>query len=78
MTETAQQMPLGANVAEYTVSELSGAIKRALEEGFGYVRLRGEVSGFRGPHASGHCYFALEGRQGQDRGRDLEGRLPAP
>ena len=30
----------GANVAEFTVSELSGAIKRALEEGFGYVRLR--------------------------------------
>ena len=60
MSETAAQMPLGANVAEYTVSELSGAIKRALEEGFGYVRLRGEVSGFRGPHASGHCYFALK------------------
>ncbi len=50
----------GANVAEFTVSELSGAIKRALEEGFGYVRLRGEVSGYRGPHASGHCYFALK------------------
>ncbi len=60
VTQTAAQMPLGANVAEYTVSELSGAIKRALEEGFGYVRLRGEVSGFRGPHASGHCYFALK------------------
>jgi exodeoxyribonuclease VII large subunit len=53
-------MPLGANVAEFTVSELAGAIKRALEEGFGYVRLRGEVSGFRGPHASGHCYFGLK------------------
>jgi len=50
----------GANVAEFTVSELSNAIKRALEEGFGYVRLRGEVSGYRGPHASGHCYFALK------------------
>jgi exodeoxyribonuclease VII large subunit len=60
VTETAAQMPLGANVAEYTVSELAGAIKRALEEGFGYVRLRGEISGFRGPHASGHCYFALK------------------
>jgi exodeoxyribonuclease VII large subunit len=53
-------MPLGANVAEFSVSELAGAIKRALEEGFGYVRLRGEVSGFRGPHASGHCYFGLK------------------
>jgi exodeoxyribonuclease VII large subunit len=24
------------------------------------VRLRGEISGFRGPHASGHCYFGLK------------------
>ena len=24
------------------------------------MRLRGEISGFRGPHASGHCYFALK------------------
>src|SRR5687768_7143282 len=48
------------NAPEFTVSELAGAIKRALEEGFGYVRLRGEVSGFRGPHSSGHCYFALK------------------
>jgi hypothetical protein len=35
VTQTAAQPPPGANVAEYTVSELSGAIKRALEEGFG-------------------------------------------
>jgi exodeoxyribonuclease VII large subunit len=50
----------GANQTEFSVSELAGAIKRALEEGFGYVRLRGEVSGFRGPHSSGHSYFALK------------------
>jgi exodeoxyribonuclease VII large subunit len=50
----------GANVAELTVSELSNAIKRSLEDAFGYVRLRGEISGYRGPHASGHCYFALK------------------
>ena len=48
------------NVVEFSVSELSGAIKRALEDGFGHVRLRGEISGYRGPHASGHCYFALK------------------
>jgi len=47
-------------VPELSVSELAGAIKRALEEGFGYVRLRGEVSGYRGAHASGHCYFSLK------------------
>ncbi len=49
-----------SNAAEFSVSELAGAIKRALEDGFGYVRLRGEVSGFRGPHSSGHCYFSLK------------------
>ena len=60
MAEPARAARAGANIAELTVSELSGAIKRALEEGFGYVRLRGEISGYRGPHASGHCYFALK------------------
>jgi exodeoxyribonuclease VII large subunit len=50
----------GANTPEFSVSELSGAIKRALEDGFGYVRLKGEISGYRGPHSSGHCYFALK------------------
>ncbi|MBX9736588.1 MAG: exodeoxyribonuclease VII large subunit, partial [Phycisphaerales bacterium] len=50
----------GANAPEMTVAELSSAIKRALENGFGYVRLRGEISGYRGPHSSGHCYFALK------------------
>lgn len=62
MTSTpyANEARPGANAPEFSVSELSGAIKRALEEGFGYVRLRGEISGYRGPHASGHCYFALK------------------
>ena len=50
----------GANTPEFSVSELAGAIKRALEDGFGYVRLKGEISGYRGPHSSGHCYFALK------------------
>ena len=60
-TESAKQnRPSGANTPEYSVSELSGAIKRALEDGFGFVRLKGEVSGYRGAHASGHCYFALK------------------
>jgi exodeoxyribonuclease VII large subunit len=49
-----------ANVAEYSVSELSAAIKRTLEGSYGYVRLKGEISGYRGPHSSGHCYFALK------------------
>ena len=48
------------NAPEYSVGELSNAIKRALEDGFGHIRLRGEISGYRGPHSSGHCYFSLK------------------
>jgi exodeoxyribonuclease VII large subunit len=48
------------NVAEFTVSELSAALKRTVEDSYGYVRVRGEVSGYRGPHSSGHVYFALK------------------
>jgi exodeoxyribonuclease VII large subunit len=49
----------GLNVAEYTVSELSAALKRTLEDTYGYIRVRGEISGFK-KHSSGHCYFALK------------------
>lgn len=48
------------NVVEFSVSELSQAVKRAIEDGFGWVRVRGEVSGYRGPHSSGHAYFSLK------------------
>jgi exodeoxyribonuclease VII large subunit len=48
------------NAPELTVSELSGALKRAIEDQFGHVRLRGEISNFRGQHSSGHCYFSLK------------------
>src|SRR5882672_9544589 len=49
-----------ANIPEWTVSELSAALKKTVEDAFGYVRVRGEISGYRGPHSSGHCYFALK------------------
>ncbi|MEA3025324.1 MAG: exodeoxyribonuclease large subunit, partial [Alphaproteobacteria bacterium] len=48
------------NVAEFTVSELSAALKRTVEDSYGYVRVRGEISGYKGPHSSGHVYFALK------------------
>jgi exodeoxyribonuclease VII large subunit len=47
------------NLPEYSVSELSAALKRSIEENFGHVRVKGEVSGWK-RHASGHCYFALK------------------
>src|SRR5690349_9778363 len=49
-----------SNAQEWSVSDLAGALKRTLEDAFGFVRLRGEVSGYRGPHSSGHAYFCLK------------------
>jgi exodeoxyribonuclease VII large subunit len=48
------------NATEFNVSEISGALKRMVEDAFGFVRVRGEISGYRGPHSSGHAYFALK------------------
>lgn len=48
------------NAGEYSVSEISNALKRALEDSFGHVRVRGEISGYRGAHTSGHCYFSIK------------------
>ena len=47
------------NQPEYTVSELSGAVKRVIEGEFGLVRVRGEVGRVSRP-ASGHLYFDLK------------------
>lgn len=49
-----------ANAPEFSVSELSNALRRTVEDAYGHVRVRGEISGFRGAHSSGHCYFALK------------------
>ncbi|MGH6749327.1 MAG: exodeoxyribonuclease VII large subunit, partial [Methyloceanibacter sp.] len=48
------------NLVEYTVSELAFALKRTVEDAYGLVKLRGEISGYKGPHSSGHCYFTLK------------------
>ncbi len=47
------------NQPEYTVSELSGAVKRVIEGEFGLIRVRGEVGRVSRP-ASGHLYFDLK------------------
>ncbi len=49
----------GGNAPEYTVSELSGAVKRVIEGEFGRVRVRGEIGRVSRP-ASGHLYFDLK------------------
>jgi exodeoxyribonuclease VII large subunit len=49
----------GDNSPPLSVTELSGALKRTIENAFGQVRVRGEISGFK-RHSSGHCYFTLK------------------
>ena len=54
----------GLNVPEFSVSEISGAIKATLEGAFGRVRVRGEVTEVR-RYASGHTYFSLKDEGGK-------------
>jgi exodeoxyribonuclease VII large subunit len=49
----------GDNSPPLTVGELAGSVKRVIEDAFGRVRVRGEISGFK-RHSSGHCYFSLK------------------
>ncbi|MDX2113963.1 MAG: exodeoxyribonuclease VII large subunit [Alphaproteobacteria bacterium] len=52
-------MDLQHNQPIYSVSEVSQAIKRTVEDHFGLIKLRGEISGFK-LHSSGHAYFTLK------------------
>lgn len=49
----------GDNLTALSVTELSAQLKRTVEDRFGHVRLRGEISGFKRA-ASGHVYLCLK------------------
>lgn len=49
----------GDNAEPLSVGELSAKLKRSVEQAFGHVRVRGEISGFKRA-ASGHLYFGLK------------------
>ncbi len=49
----------GDNNPAVSISELAFALKRTLEDRFGHVRLRGEISKVN-RHASGHVYLTLK------------------
>jgi exodeoxyribonuclease VII large subunit len=57
--ELFEDTPVGANAPEFTVSEISGAVKRVIEGEFGRVRVRGEVGRVSRP-SSGHLYLDLK------------------
>jgi exodeoxyribonuclease VII large subunit len=48
-----------SNIPEYTVSEISAALKRTVEGSFARVRVRGEISGLKRA-GSGHLYMSLK------------------
>ncbi|BDI59862.1 exodeoxyribonuclease 7 large subunit [Qipengyuania nanhaisediminis] len=52
-------MPAGDNAQAYSITEISNLLKRTVEDRFGHVRLRGELSGVKRA-ASGHLYCALK------------------
>jgi exodeoxyribonuclease VII large subunit len=65
------------NIPEYTVSEISGAVKRTLEGAFGRVRVRGEITEFK-RYPSGHLYFCLKDEAAKIKGvvwKSAVGRL---
>lgn len=49
----------GSNMPEYSVGDLARALKRTVEETYGAVRVRGEISQPK-RHSSGHCYLRLK------------------
>jgi exodeoxyribonuclease VII large subunit len=48
-----------SNVPEFTVGEISGILKRTIEDKFSFVRVKGEISGLK-IAPSGHVYFSLK------------------
>jgi len=48
-----------SNTKPYSVSELAFALKRTLEDAYGFVRLRGEISKVT-HHSNGHVYLTLK------------------
>ena len=64
-----------SNVPEFTVSELSFALKREIETAFPRVRVRGEISQPSFPR-SGHCYFRLKDENAVIDGVCWKGTIP--
>ncbi len=64
-----------SNLPVYSVSEISAAVKHALETEFAWVRVRGEISGKK-LAPSGHLYFSLKDDQAVLEAVSWRGTLP--
>jgi exodeoxyribonuclease VII large subunit len=59
MTDQTLDAPATPNAQAYSVSELAFALKRTIEDAYGFVRLRGELSKVTF-HGNGHVYLDLK------------------
>src|SRR5579863_6894810 len=59
MSDAIDRLDEAGNARPYTVSELANALKRTIENAYGFVRLRGEISKVTRP-PSGHIYLDLK------------------
>lgn len=57
-TETQPPSPIGNNIPEFTVAEISQSVRKTIELQFSCLKVRGEASGISTPK-SGHIYFQL-------------------
>ncbi|AXX98890.1 exodeoxyribonuclease VII large subunit [Profundibacter amoris] len=59
MSDLIDEPSEGENTPEFTVTEISGAVKRTIEGTFGHVRVKGEIGRVSRPR-SGHIYLDLK------------------
>ena len=59
MSDLAPETESSGNARPYSVSELAFALKRTLEDAYGFVRLRGELSKVTN-HSNGHVYLTIK------------------
>ena len=70
--------PPATNAPELSVSELANALKRTVEDRFGHVRVRGEISQLSRPAFIRTLLFLPEGPERATRRRHMERHTIAP
>ena len=76
MTDAATTEPEDSNARAYSVSELAFALKKTIEDAYGFVRLRGELSKVTF-HGNGHVYLDLKDDRASISGVIWKGQVGA-
>ena len=75
MTDLAPESDTSDNAPAYSVSELAFALKRTIEDAYGFVRLRGELSKVTF-HGNGHVYLDIKDERASISGVIWKGTVP--